>query len=391
MGRIISLSQKEKKFDLELLKASNEERVNFFKEYTFVHPKFLEVKNQAIDEISSGNYNVIMIIGPSRVGKSRLVNEIIAEIEGSMKEEMYLNRGIIPIAGMELPNPDLRKFNWKDFYYRVLTELQEPMLDNKVDIENTIIGKKAKENINPTNSGTAPELRRSIEKAFKNRETKAFLIDEAQHFFSIGGGSTALETQFNSIKSLSNMAGTRFVMFGTYHLNPVINLDGQLSSRVLEIHFPRYDYRKKEDKKQFRSAVYSLQKVIPLEEEPNLIEHKKYLYEYSIGCIGLLKQWLERCLTDALNSGDKTITLEHLRRNALSIKKIRTLINEAYFGEQQFLEREEEQKEVKTFLFGTKEEIEGITKDENENQNKNNNTKRLKPGQRKPHRDQVGI
>jgi hypothetical protein len=186
------------------------------------------------------------------------------------------------------------------------------------------------------------------------------------------------------------MAGSRFVMFGTYHLNTVTNLDGQLSSRVKEIHFPRYDIRKKEDAKQFRNAVFSFQKVLPLEEEPNLLEHTKFLYERSIGCVGLLKQWLMRCLTDALNSGDRTITIEHLKSNSLSIKKIRTLINEAYFGEQSFVELEEEKDEVKTFMFGTDGEIESYIQEKSNTDEHNNKKKKLKPGQRNPHRDKVG-
>jgi hypothetical protein len=387
------LKTTERKFDLSLLKESDQKRKDFFKKYTVIHPKFVQVKKAVLEEIHSSNYNVIMVIGPSRIGKSRLIGEIIDDVEAEMKKEMNENRGIIPIAGMELPNPDLRKFNWKDFYFRVLTKLKEPMINDKIDIERNSKGEKKKP-INPTDPGTAPELRRSIERAFDNRETKAFLIDEAQHFFSIGGGSTALETQFNSIKSLSNMAGTKFVMFGTYGLNSVINLDGQLTSRVLEIHFPRYDVRIKEDEKLFKSIVYSFQKVIPVEVEPNLLEHTKFLYDYSIGCVGLLKQWLERCLSDALNKGEKTITLENLKKNALNLKKLKTLAREAIDGERDFLEKEEDKKELEEMLYNM------VPNDEEaeyeDNKVKNTNTKhrssngRLKPGQRNPGRDEVG-
>lgn len=381
-----------RKFDIQLLNAPNKTRKKFFREYTIIHPKFVQVKKDVLDEIHSSNYNVIMVIGPSRIGKSRLIEEIIDEIEADLEKEMHENKGIIPIVGMELPNPDLRKFNWKDFYYRVLTRIPEPMIDDKIDIDTISKGEK-KKLVSPTNPGTAPELRRSIESAFRNRETKALLIDEAQHFFKIGGGSAALETQFNSIKSISNMAGTKIVMFGTYDLNQVINLDGQLTSRVLEIHFPRYDIRKKEDAKAFKSVVNTFQKVMPVEEEPNLVEHINFLYDYSIGCIGLLKQWLERCLSDALNSGEKTITIDNLKRNALNIKKVKTLAREAIYGEIDFLEKEEDIKELKELLRDKTAIVNGEESNENKNTTSKNSSKNTnhKPGRRKAHRDKVGI
>ncbi|MCF2647096.1 TniB family NTP-binding protein [Niallia sp. Sow4_A1] len=376
-------------FDVDLLKKSKEERVKFFKEYTIQHPKFTKVKDEVIKEINSSDYNIIMVIGPSRIGKSRLVGELIFEYLKNMEEEIRLNPGIIPISGMELPNPDLSRFNWKDFYFRVLTALKDPLIDEKIDIENEIIRKEPKKYLKPFRKDTAPELRISIESAFRNRKTRAFLIDEAQHFFKVGGGSEALNVQFNSIKSLSNMTSSKFVMFGTYDLNQVINLDGQLTSRVKEVHFPRYDVRNREDAKFFKSVVYTLQKVIPVEEEPNFLDHTQYLYNFSIGCIGLLKQWLERALSDALSSSDKTITIEHLERNSLNQKKILTLAREAIKGESDFIEKEEDRIELQEILYGSVKKS-GSQKKEDDKSTDKGKHKRSKPGQRNPHRDQVG-
>ncbi|MEO2077826.1 MAG: TniB family NTP-binding protein [Bacillus sp. (in: firmicutes)] len=209
-----------------------------------------------------------------------------------------------------------------------------------------------KYDINYSNISKEAELRRTVEREFHYKKTKAFLIDEAQHFFEFGGNRKNLIGQFNSIRSFTNMVGTKLVLFGRYDLNYLINIDGQLTRKVKEIHFPRYDIRIEEDANSFENVVYSFQKVLPLEEEPNLIEHTMFLYEYSIGCVGILKEWLERCLTDALNSGDKTITIEHLKKNALSIKIITTLAKEAVKGESVYKEREEDKIKLQKMLMG---------------------------------------
>ena len=72
-----------------------------------------------------------MIVGPSGVGKSRLFDETLRSILIDMTKELEIDRSMIPISGIELPNPDLGKFNWKDFYYRALNALNEPLIKQK--------------------------------------------------------------------------------------------------------------------------------------------------------------------------------------------------------------------------------------------------------------------
>ncbi|UUV23641.1 MULTISPECIES: TniB family NTP-binding protein [Lysinibacillus] len=368
-----------RRFNEELLLASKEERLDYFKDYTVAHPKLekalIELKKAIY---SPDNFNVIMVVGPSGVGKSRLFEQTIRSILKDMAEDIEQDKSIIPVTGIELPNPDLGKFNWKDFYYRVLTSLNEPLIDFKIDYEQ-ILGKKVKKKISPLKSETTPELRRSLENAFLYRETKALLIDEAQHFFDVGT-SVKMQKQFNSIKSLSNMANTKIVLFGTYDLNSVINLDGQLSRRVYEIHFPRYDYSNVEEMKMFKNMLFSFQKALPLEEEPNLIMIHEYIYENSIGCAGIVKDWLQRCLSEAIDNNEKTITLDSLARNAINTKKLLTLVKEANSGELDFIESKQDREELKTLLG-----INGDTKETSVQKKKGNTL----PGIRNPQRDAV--
>jgi len=367
-----------RKFNEGLLLESKEKRLDFFNNYTVSHPKLekalIELKKSIY---SPENFNVIMIVGPSGVGKSRLFEQTLISVSKDMAEEMEQDRSIIPITGIELPNPDLGKFNWKDFYYRVLSSLKEPLIDCKIDVHKNV-GNKNKKKVDTQKAETAPELRRSIEKAFLNRKTKALLIDEAQHFFDVGT-AVKMQRQFNSIKSLSNMANSKIVLFGTYELNAVINLDGQLSRRVHEIHFPRYDYSKAEEIKMFKNMLYSFQRALPIKEEPNLVKLHEYIYENSIGCAGIVKNWLQRCLSEAIDNNEESITIKNLERNAMNTKKLLTLAKEANSGELNFIESKEDREELKA-LLGTK-EIKTT---------KQTRKGTATPGKRKPERDAVG-
>lgn len=375
-------------FPKELLEKSKIEREKFFKNYTVAHPKMEEVLKNLKKEIYAGDCNVILVVGPSGVGKSRLFEKTLHSIYLDMAEQLDNDKSIIPITGIELPNPDLGKFNWKDFYYRVLTGLNEPLIDHKIDYQ-AFLNKVQKESISARKAETAPELRRSIEKAFYYRKTKALLIDEAQHFFKIENGrntdistGVGISRQFNSLKSLANMANTKIVLFGTYALNTVINLDGQLSRRVKEIHFPRYDYRNKEEKRKFRSILVTFQKLLPVPEEPELIKHEEFIYENCVGCAGILKNWLQRCLSYAIENEEKTITIDILQKNALQIQKLLTLAEEALTGESIFIEKEVDRDHLKS-LLGTNNKEEKVAKPTKQK------SKNL-PGNRNPKRDVVG-
>ena len=375
--------KKHRLYEEELLTKSKEEREKFFNDFTVSHPKMKQVLVELKNEIYKGSQNIIMVVGPSGVGKSRLFFSTIQSVLNDMKEELELEKSIIPISGIELPNPDMGKFNWKDFYYRALSSLNEPLIEYKINFNNLKNGDR--NSLNLQSRGTAAELRRSIENAFFYRKTKAFLIDEAQHFFKINsnkkGEGEKNQRQFNSIKSLANMGNTKIVLFGTYELNAVINLDGQLSRRVKEIHFSRYDYTKESEKKNFNSILLTFQKLLPLQDEPNLISHSEYIYENSIGCAGILKDWLKRCLADAIENDEKTITFSNLKKNALKTKKLLTLANEAISGEIAFKESDSDKDKLKA-LLGTKKE------EEKEARNKKYSTA---PGIRKPKRDNVGL
>src|SRR5437763_12688381 len=91
----------------------------------------------------------------------------------------------------------------------------------------------------------------------------------------------------------SCMLNIMHVLIGTYDLLPFCNLDGQMARRGSEFHFARYHMEDENDCQAFRNAFSSLLKQIPLQvDHDTLIQRWWYFFEGSIGCIGILKQWL---------------------------------------------------------------------------------------------------
>jgi hypothetical protein len=140
------------------------------------------------------------------------------------------------------------------------------------------------------------------------------------------------------LKSLANRSNTVHVLFGTYELLRVRNLSGQLSRRSIDIHFPRYDAAKTSDRRTFTRILQTFGEQMPLPEPPDLVPSWEYLYERSIGCVGILKDWLVRGLATAIRQTAPTLTIKHLEKHALSVSQCDRLIEEAARGESQFRE-----------------------------------------------------
>ncbi len=113
-------------------------------------------------------------------------------------------------------------------------------------------------------------------------------------------------------------------------------MSGQASRRGLDLHFPRYKFQNESDRQDFQGVLLALLKQVPLSVEIEaLMQHWVYFYERSIGCVGVLKDWLIRALAAALYDKSKVLTLEYLQDHALTLAQCERMAIDAIEGEQQ--------------------------------------------------------
>jgi hypothetical protein len=205
----------------------------------------------------------------------------------------------LPYVAVEAAAPDNGNFNWRDHYRRTLVQLSEPMLDCKLKPKWIHFARDSRGQQFVRPDASAAQLRQALESAVEHRRPAAILIDEAQHLTRMASGRR-LADQLEVIKSLANCTRTVHVLLGTYDLLAFRDLNGQLSRRSLDIHFRRYSAESQEDVRVFKNAVLTFQRHLPLENQPDLLPLWEWLYERSVGCIGILKEWLDRALIAAL-------------------------------------------------------------------------------------------
>ncbi len=150
-----------------------------------------------------------------------------------------------------------------------------------------------------------------------------------------GQGAGKLLDQLDWIKSITNVTGVLHILIGTYELLNFQNLSGQASRRGLDLHFPRYLFQDEQDRKDFQGVLLALLKQVPLHKDVEaLMQQWFYFYERSIGCVGVLKNWLVRTVAATLHDGCDTLTLERLQENALSLAQCERMAIDAVEGEQ---------------------------------------------------------
>lgn len=300
--------ERDRPFPKTLLRQSPQQKKTYFKAKIVAHRAIRLAKEQLFRTLNNPiEGQIIMVIGAPGVGKSTLCQVMVRDLMRECEHDPAFHAGTIPVTGMELEAFQEGTFKWKRTRQELLQVLYEPLIDKKIIY---------REGIHDHGGQLILDRRVSVDNlgeivvdVLRQRQPRALWFDEAQHLVKVSGAQRLLD-QMDTLKSLANRSRTTLVLFGTYEMNVLIELSPQLGRRTQLIHFPRYRAEIAEDVIEFQTVLYGLQKHAPLPVEPNLVDHWDYFYEGSLGCIGILKDWLLQAVGDAIDAEVDTLTLE---------------------------------------------------------------------------------
>ena len=325
------LEEEPERFDPALLQSTAAVRLAWFeKECTIEHAFLLQARDAVLRTICSPGEQpslnrlatMVLVIGPMRVGKTTLIRLLEHELKLRAREAMLRDPSHLPSICVSATGPGSGRFDWVDYYTAVLRQVNNPFVGRKPP------------------AIRIRDLREAMEEALIQHHPYAVIVDEAHHLAKTASGRT-LADQLDHLKSLENRTGVCHVLVGTYEMRRFRTVTPQLAGRSIDVHFPRYDAMKQEDREEFRSVLWALQRQLPVDEEPLLAEHHwEMLYARSIGCIGLLKLHLIGALALALAERAKTITEAHLRATAPLEDRVKEMLNAALLGEEDLAEPE---------------------------------------------------
>jgi hypothetical protein len=329
-------------FPAHLLAQPPSERLAWYVQKVIRHP-LLDTTFHMVQEVIRypAGAGLLFVIGATGIGKTtlrlRLEQHLITELLPILEAEP----GRLAVVSVEAMAPEQGTFNWRDSYLRALQAMEEPLLEHKRMSGNAPLHQRQR--------AAAATLRRSLEQALQQRRPTAFLVDEAQHFKKVSSGRRLLD-QMDTLKSLAQTTGTLHVLFGTYDLLALTNLSAQLGRRSREIHLPRYRLDHPEEHLVFRNVLSTFQQALPLPEAPDLVGQIEHCYAQCAGCVGGLKEWLNRALALALEAGLATLTPTVLEQASLAVPKRLQLAREIQDGEAAFVTTDQQQAELRVLL-----------------------------------------
>jgi energy-coupling factor transporter ATP-binding protein EcfA2 len=354
-------------------------RLERFQCLTVAHPRLLAARDQLMDVIDGSlPGSLILVLGPTGVGKTTLRCKLEQSLLEQMSSVLVADPGRLPFVSVEATVPEASRFRWRDYFAQFLASAREPLIERKVLFNQDQLPSKA--------AITGSQLEHSAVQLLRYRRPAAVFIDEAQHLSRVASGRRLVD-QLDVIKSMANRTQTTHILLGTYELLAFRNLSGQLSRRSVDLHFPRYRAESDEDIQIFKNVLVTFQNQFPTSEPPGLLQQWEFLYERSVGCVGVL---LIRAAVSALKSAANTVNLEHLEKTALSISQCSKILAEARDGESRLTENEETRLQFRKTLGLHSTIASGETSPAPPDPKLPKPTKRKRVGQRRPTRDPVG-
>lgn len=214
--------------------------------------------------------DVIILIGPSRVGKSTILR---ACLQYMFKE--HADHRHIPYVIVDASQTNQGCFTLKQLWADLLGAMEHPSFSG-VDYL-------------PRKAHTEASLRSTVVRTIAARKTKIVCVDEGMtmlHLSSRGGPTPALDT----LKSLGNETDAAIVICGDYTLLDRCFLSPHLNGRMVLLEFPGYS-QSKEDSIEFTRILASVDQNLPWFSGQSLVKHRDFIYAGTAGCCGSIIKW----------------------------------------------------------------------------------------------------
>lgn len=268
---------------------------------------------------------LMVLVGPSRVGKTRCMRDALNIPAQNVPEAGERMRVVVVEAANDATGG---QFSTKDFAMSCLRSIHHPIYGTCSDRDPW--GQQQSDLLDRT-----PERRlwSSFEIALRLRRSEYLVIDEAHHVLYVPGGPPAAARVLDSWKCLGNSTGVKIVLAGSYSLLSLISLAPHLLGRHQPVDFSRYKMDDRHDVEAWEQILRLFSESIHCTDGNTLSSWNRLLFDGSQGRIGGLSRWLRSALAVMLAEGRSFLDEEILRATRLPVMHEAAILTEIVQGE----------------------------------------------------------
>jgi hypothetical protein len=256
-----------------------------FADWACSHPFYDVVFKWIIQRIFGlSEPSVLLVVGPTGVGKTTLIAHLIQELARRMTAEMQADPSRLHKVYAEAVYIPTRGFNWEGLFTELLEDANEILIDRKTSAAW------------PPEKPSLKGLASAVNKMLLHHAPPACIIDEGGSFLE-SDSDESLKRTLEYLKSIGNRSRTHVVIFGDYRLAKMVQFSGQLNRRCHVTHFANYP---EGYEAQFNLVVGSFDaRLRALRIQADLTSASDLLFKETCGCVGLMKRWLENTWLDS--------------------------------------------------------------------------------------------
>nr|WP_198981137.1 ATP-binding protein [Herbaspirillum sp. ASV7] len=263
------------------------------------HPQFLKqllpLKQRIEDAIDGAASRIERVIGPSRVGKSMLINSLSRDYP----ETKVNGRRQVPVLVVPVPTPVSPLL----LPSSVLTALGIPIQGN---ITSGVMGKRMQEQL-------------------KLAGTRVVIFEEASHLVEVGARVPS-RSAGDWFKWLADSQNLTLLLFGVPRLERLFDINEQLRMRASAARrFLPYDSRIQEGMQAFHTCVATYANLFsaagfPIALPPLALTYQCYLL--TGGLVGLLSRFMQELAGQLVGEMPRSVGFEDCRAAAVAIESV---------------------------------------------------------------------
>lgn len=275
------------------------------------HAVFQDVEEQVLSQLATPcSDQIILITGPTGAGKSTLCKSLVVQLKKWVIDNP--ESGFGPPVVIEACEPERGEFDWKDFYWNALHgPLGEPGMTKKIDISESLKALRENKTLSRYRGTSIPRLRELFIDVVNARKPIVVFIDEIQAAAKTRN-SIRRGDNMDVIKTLSINTNSTFIPIGTYEARKMLYASGQAARRVTVAHMRRYTLE--ELNSQYKPIIEFFCDELGVPLSASVRRDVDYLYNQTIGCVGILSEWFVKSINLAIGRKKRVIDRDILEK-----------------------------------------------------------------------------